>query len=308
MSLIGSIILLLEQVIFIPGLTLWWRGDAVGLELRHRFIDPVTCRECLFNGRRELNHRIINDLIERYNYRTEVFVETFSKLNIDTAGTRRELNMRGLKLLPRLARFLEDAHSGLAVVAAANGVDWRMKWVTGDGLDSIDVGKVIVDESAVNMMRTASSIAIVLDNAGEAVFDVAFALALAARGYEVMLVARSLPYETDVVKSEAEWLVREVSRILGLEGSVRVAGTGSRYPVFARGRVDHRLLEAVGSFDVVLSKGIANYEALIEYCSVDPERVIAALTAKCPPIAGLLSVDLGTPVARAGYGCRSSRT
>ncbi len=288
---------------------LWCRGDAVGLELRHRFIDPVACRECLFNGRRELNPEIIDSIMREYGYRTEIFVETFGKLNVDTASLRRDLNNRGLRMLPALARILDDPRMGLALVAAANGVDWRMKWIAEDGLARIDPSRAIVDDNAVAMLRKASSVAIVLDNAGEAVFDVALALTLASGGYDVMLAARSLPYETDTVEAEAGWLLREVARILGLEHAidrVKVAGTGSRYPAFARNRVRRGLLDEIKARDIVVSKGIANYEALMEYCSVPPGRVIAALAAKCPPIAGVLGVKMGTPVVRVGYTCRFS--
>ena len=288
---------------------LWCCGDAVGLELRHRFIDPVACRECLFNGRRELNPEVITAVMRRYSYRTEIFVETFGRLNIDTTSLRRDLNNRGLRLLPAFARILKDPRRGLAVIAAANGVDWRMKWVAEDGLSTIDPSRTVVDDNAVAMLRNASSIVIALDNAGEAVFDVALALTLASRGYDVMLTARSLPYETDIIESEVKWLLSEAARILGLEdtvGGIRVVGTGSRYPVFAWNRVRRSLLKEVKARDVVISKGIANYEALMEYCSVAPDRVVAALAAKCPPIAGILGVKLGTPVVRAGYACRFS--
>ena len=288
---------------------LWCRGDAVGLELRHRFIDPVACRECLFNGRRELNPEVITAIMREYGYRTEIFVETFGRLNIDTTSLRRDLNNRGLRILPAFARILDEPRMGLAVIAAANGVDWRMKWAVDDGLSTIDPSRTVVDDNAVAMLRNASSIAIVLDNAGEAVFDVALALTLASRGYDVMLAARSLPYETDIVESEVKRLLSEVARILGLEdatGSIRVVGTGSRYPAFARNRVRRGLLEEIKVRDVVISKGIANFEALMEYCSVAPDRVVAALAAKCPPIAGILGVKLGTPVVRAGYACRFS--
>ncbi|MCE4603045.1 MAG: ARMT1-like domain-containing protein [Desulfurococcales archaeon] len=214
------------------------------------------------------------------------------------------LNSHTLQALPRIIGLLNGERSALAVMANANAVDYRMPWLQGGPLDEAGF-RAHVDEGAVRLLREAGSIAILLDNAGEAVVDIAYALLRASQGVRVVLVARSMEYETDVTQAEAKRLTADIAEALGLDpGPVEVLGTGTDYPAPIRSKIHPATAEALDGVDLVISKGIANFEALMEECWPSPDRVIVALKAKCPPVARELGVGLGDAVAKLGYRCR----
>lgn len=211
---------------------------------------------------------------------------------------KRKLNRRALRLLPRLYRPGMSLEELLRLQAWANRVDFGLPWQPRDPF--IDA-QVIVDPDAVRLLRDAASVSILLDNAGEAVFDVAVALDLASRGYRVALVAKSREYEVDVTAWEARRLLTRVSSALGLDATgVKVLATGGIMPAPAEPRTAHLLTR---EYDTVVTKGIANIEALMERCSMPPERVIAALAAKCPPFSDELGATLGAAAVVKGYRC-----
>ncbi len=280
------------------------RGDAAGLaRLVTRFLEPPVCVECFLHAREGLPGEALRGFLEREPSRTRAFFESYRLLAAargSTRGLREALNEAALKALPGLLpRLRSGPEALLGEVARANGVDFRMLW------DTRARGEPLVDPRAVEALRGARRVAWVLDNAGEAVVDVAAALILASRGVEVTLTAKGEEYEVDVTAEEAAGLVERVAGLLGLSpGLVRVVSTGSIYPAVFRREASREAVEALERADVVISKGIAAFEALTEECWPSPSRVVVALTAKCPPVAGALGVELGRPVARLGYPCR----
>ncbi len=205
-----------------------------------------------------------------------------------------------LQALPSLVHRLERDDDALPFLAYANAVDYRMPWFQDRPLGG-EPYRAVVDRHAIEYASKASSIAILLDNAGEAVIDIAYALVKAERGVRVYLVARSREYETDVTYAEARRLLYDVAEVLGLEaGRVELVGTGSHYP--APHHRD-RLAKVLDNVDLVISKGIANFEALMEKCWPEPERTVIALRAKCPPVARATGAMLGDAVVKQGYRC-----
>ena len=279
-----------------------------GIEKARVFIDPERCLHCYLETRASLGvgrERAL-EILSRNPSRTKAFVESFSLSKRDFSRVKESLNEAALRLLEesRLWESISDPLDWLALAAAANSIDSWMPW----GAHSSSVKLVKwrppsrVREEVAKLLRDASDVVFLLDNAGEAVIDVALALSLASEGRKVYLVAKSLPYETDVTVGEVEAIIGRVSRLLGVEARLEVAGTGSRYPAPAVAALGG--LSMVRGAELVVSKGIANYEALIEYCSIDPSRTVIALTAKCPVLAEKFGVGLGDPVLRRGYECR----
>ena len=140
-------------------------------------------------------------------------------------------------------------------------------------------------DRAVKLLENACSVIIMLDNAGEAVIDLVLALNLASQGYRVYVTARSEPYELDVTASEVRMLFIDVARVLAMDTrGIEIVETGSRYPAPAKGRVSKRVQKLLKGSDLILSKGIANLEAFIDYGFDEPEKVVLAVKAKCLPI------------------------
>ncbi|MEB3788260.1 MAG: ARMT1-like domain-containing protein [Desulfurococcales archaeon] len=229
------------------------------------------------------------------NDRTLGFVESYARMagqGDPLEGLKRELNERVLHIASGGLEF-EDYRGLLEVLAAANGVDWGMKDYTfkpGQAGMLLDTGGVKWIGDPVGLVEEAESVAIVVDNAGEAVIDLLAARWLVERGHRVVMVARSLPYEVDVTAGE----LRELAARLGVD--VEVYETGGRLPVFHPSSLDSPGGRAVRDANVILSKGIANFEAALENTGLSLSRLVFLLRAKCRPIASWAGVSVGVPL------------
>lgn len=271
-----------------------------------KLLDSRLCLDCYTSSRIDRVHdserkRLLMELLENVERRTELFVESHPIVFSEDAfrSVKEELNSVALNALSDLYR--DDVDYLLRLSCAANAVDISNPWY--EGFDLVDelghaMDRIVggVDRVA-RILEKAREIAVLLDNAGEAVVDIALGLALAERGAKVYLVARSASYEVDVVENEVRDLVNRVAEALSIEvGDVHVVGTGGRYPAPARGKVSNVVTDLLRRVDVVISKGIANLEAFIDYGFEHPEKVVLLVKSKCPPIAKLLNASLGTPV------------
>jgi len=293
-------------------------GDAVGLALPlqgPRLLDSAHCIECFIHNRVKIARdegarRRLLELLRKAVYRTELFVEGY---RIATGGadlyreSRARLNEAVLRIVKRVYEECRDVEQWLTALAAANMVDVNMPWhrfsteMLLSELSRLSM-RVRVPREVVRLVEGSRSIALLLDNAGEAVVDIAFAIYAAESGRRIYLVARSEPYEVDVTVEEAQELLERVAEALGIDVGygVRIVETGSSYPAPAYPHVGNECIEVLKRVDVVISKGIANAEAIIEYGALDSSRVVLVLRAKCPPIAKLFGVEMGSPIVAAG--------
>ncbi len=293
-------------------------GDVVGLALavlnpvlRDQLLDIDTCLRCYERTRitfakDEVSRKRLLELLERCRTRTELFVESFAVLYGDTdpyLGTRERLNNAVLNALKDLVDDLKDPAKGVEILAKANAVDVSMPWYEFDASSYLDeLHRVGVEVRGFDESRlvNAKSVAIVLDNAGEAVLDVAFAMLLAIKGIDVWILTRSQPYEVDVVYDEVVELVKRVGKVLGIDARIRVLGTGSRYQPPAKPYVSSDVIKVMERADLVISKGVGNFKAFLEYRPIDLGKVLFLLKAKCPPMARFLGIEMGRAIASMG--------
>ncbi|NPA97078.1 MAG: DUF89 family protein [Crenarchaeota archaeon] len=276
-------------------------------ELERKLLDKNTCLECFNHSRLSIAPQSIKpkllELLKRCRFRTELFVESYALIYGDS-DPYRDLKSRLNELaLGILSEVLEPSiESMLMLSAAGNAVDVSMPWYKGFDLASeLRRAKLEIHsnvDAASRALEDAKTVAVLLDNAGEVVIDIALAQLLASRGKSTYLIARSLPYETDATCSEVLELVDRVSDVLGFGAreAVRIVCTGSRYPAPATGFVDARVTNLLRDADVVISKGIANLEALLEFGFDEPQKVVTILKAKCLPIANLFRTNLGSVI------------
>ncbi len=267
--------------------------------------DPKECLECLLHSRSSVIGRDEAARLIRMD-RARAFVETFTRLaggGDPLKGLKRRLNEAALKLVPGLG--VQGYRGLLELMARANGVDWGMKdheFDPGDAprlLAGDPVYRGIDPGRAASMAREASTVAIVLDNSGEAVLDLWSAGRLMDLGHRVYVVARERPYEVDVTVEEATML----AEALGVD--VEVYPTTGPYPVFhpeSRGSPGWR---RVTGADLVIVKGIANFEAAVENPGGVDGGLLFLLRAKCIPIASFFRVGLGTPIIASPGGLSS---
>ncbi len=191
-------------------------------------------------------------------------------------------------LLQRLAdlRGCELVGELLAASIAANALDPGVPGYESMGVDlSVKLGRD-ERERACYLISRARRIAYILDNAGEAVVDLEVVKALRGMDLEVYVLAKSGAYQNDVTVDEAV--------AMGFGEYAKVVGTGSDSAAPLPGELSGEALEALASADVIIAKGMANFEAFEEWAP--PKPVVHVLLAKCLPVASAAGVKVGEGV------------
>ncbi|WP_341871677.1 ARMT1-like domain-containing protein [Pyrolobus fumarii] len=229
--------------------------------------------------------------------RTRAFVESFVLIytlagyNNPNQEVKEKINRVMIEAAPLLLeRLPKNPRLALEVSAAANAVDvemldYRFSGSLLEALSEKPEYRYTSADEVDEILSRAKRIAILLDNAGEAVVDLIVAARLVEHGKSVTLYARSKPYETDVTVDE----VRELLGVLGLQLEVR--GSGTHYPPHHPASEVRNELE---EYDLVLAKGIANFETFLE--APLKTQTLSLLRAKCSPLARLFNVEKGKPI------------
>jgi len=210
------------------------------------------------------------------------------------AAAKRAHNRLALGLLPELERRVAAApdplRAALRMVMAANVIDLGIN----RQLDEADVAAAVEgawelpiagdDAAFEGEVRAAGRILYLADNAGELVFDRLLIERLPRD--RVILAVRGAPIINDVLRADAV----EV----GLADLVPIIDNGYAAPGTVLGSCSKAFLAALEAADLVVSKGQGNFETLTG-CS---RPTWFLLKAKCPVVAELLGVPLGTLVIR----------
>lgn len=133
-------------------------------------------------------------------------------------------------------------------------------------------------------LAEARTVLYLVDNAGEIVLDRILVEELLARGKEVTVAVRGSPTLNDATLEDA----REV----GLSGIAEVLTTGSDVPGVFLPEASAEFRARFGKADLVLAKGMGNFEGLTEV----RRPVFFLLQAKCRPVAEEVGVPLGSLV------------
>ena len=175
-------------------------------------------------------------------------------------GNTFDHGVKGHEIAPDFAAFFEDEFArGLAI----------------DDCDEIE--------------ERLDRVVYITDNCGEIVLDRLLIGHLADRGARVTVAVRDGPILNDATLEDARAL--ELDRLVDC---LTTTGGGSEIGV-PLDRIPPDLAEAIEGADLVIAKGMANYESLSEYGGLPP--VAFLLAAKCRPIAARLEVGIGEKVA-----------
>ncbi len=241
--------------------------------------------------------------------RTEVFVESYKYLDktLDVGSVFKSVKGELNRLFIEYVRGMDFSNMGLGelleAMALANGIDVELPDYNGVSNDLSSLSGLFSDSvawvtgSVVELLGRARNVAVVLDNAGEAVVDVVVSLELLRRGYNVVLIARGEDYEVDITYSEVAEILSVFEQDKDL--SINIVSTSSRYPVFSpkASTESRKVLEAA---DIVLVKGMGNAEAYLEYPIIPASKVVFLLRAKCRPFAEILGVGTRVSVIVSG--------
>ncbi|RLG69945.1 MAG: hypothetical protein DRO11_06945 [Methanobacteriota archaeon] len=137
-------------------------------------------------------------------------------------------------------------------------------------------------------LLSSKSVLYLCDNAGEIVFDY-FLIDEIKRGFgcQVTAVVRGGPVINDATMEDAEKV--------GLTSLVRTITTGSD-AVGVLPEESPNLLQEMEKADLVIAKGMGNYETITEYVDM-VKPVVFLLMAKCSPVARSVGVGRGDTIA-----------
>jgi uncharacterized protein with ATP-grasp and redox domains len=208
------------------------------------------------------------------------------------AESKREANRVALGLLPRARELYTQSPPGdrfrtaalLSIVGNvmdfgieggledASSLETAFDQLVGEGLGRDD------SDALVDLLTPGAEVVYLTDNCGEIVFDQLLLEELGRLGCRVTLVVKGDPVLTDATRADVEelGLAEMVDRVLDT-GPLAVGVDLSTVPSDTR--------EAVEAADVVISKGMANFESLSD-SGVRP--IAYLLRTKCDPVASTL--------------------
>jgi damage-control phosphatase, subfamily I len=230
-------------------------------------------------------------------FTSRVLLDTYAALGVEDpfAEIRKQMNELGRKTAEmaraRIERSDDPLHTAILYAAAGNIIDVgpRASFDLDGALEHLhfrhDDYRVLREK-----LRTARTILYVLDNAGEIFLDRLVLERLTE--YRLTMVVKPGPILNDAIVSDAE--------AADLPALGRVITTGSRVLGVDPDQLDHatrsgqlsEFADVFESADVVIAKGHANFESM-----VDLERdAFFVLKAKCPVVANRLRVAEGDSV------------
>ena len=146
-------------------------------------------------------------------------------------------------------------------------------------------------DDAVEAMERANTIVFVLDNAGEVVFDRLLADKLKMIGKKVYAIVKSGAFQNDETLAELSYSKLE-------ESFDQVVGSGTDAASLFLDEISSDVWKLIEEADLVVAKGMANFEYLSENVEKLGKPTLFLLVAKCQPIARLLGVERYTVIAK----------
>jgi uncharacterized protein with ATP-grasp and redox domains len=143
-------------------------------------------------------------------------------------------------------------------------------------------------ERIMEILRGAREVLYFADNAGEIVFDQLVLKELNELEVKVTLVVRGEPILTDVTMPDV--------KDLDLDSIVNDVTTTNAFAVGVDfDRIDGALKDKLASTDLIISKGMANWES---FSDEDYSPIAHLLRTKCEPVAATVGVKKGLNVAK----------
>jgi hypothetical protein len=145
-----------------------------------------------------------------------------------------------------------------------------------------------IDDTA-RISPLCSRVVYLSDNCGEIVLDRLLIQYLKSTGAHVTLAVKEIPLLNDATLEDA--------RMLGLDRIVDLLTTnGNRGEIgICLDNIPADLTRAIDNCTLIIAKGMANFESLMEYEKLPPVAYLMA--AKCKPVADEVGVPVGSKVA-----------
>jgi Uncharacterized conserved protein len=213
--------------------------------------------------------------------------------NNDPYIKEREIsNDIALDFLPQVEKILREGNTlknYIKVAIAGNVIDFGALGLDMD-MESLIINTMKKDpvldstEDLEEELKRSKTIIYLADNIGEIVFD-------------KILIKKIKEYDVDVVVALKEKPILNDACIddalkIGLDKVAKLTSTGTDSIGIIEEDVSAEFMELFNKSDMVIAKGLGNYEGLGEMDLKD-KPVFCLLNAKCPPVARDIGVELG---------------
>jgi hypothetical protein len=208
---------------------------------------------------------------------------------------RARSNEIALKFLPRVKKilkadsslksYLKAAIAGNLLDFAALGLDIDMESMVLSAMQK----ELTIDKSPEleEGLKKAQNVLYLADNVGEIVFDKLLIEKILEYGVKVTVALKKEPILNDACLDEA--------LEIGLDEVAHLTTTGTDSVGVVYKDVSLEFLELFYQSDLVIAKGLGNYEGLTEM-DLKNKPVFCLLNAKCPPVAREIGVRVGDNV------------
>lgn len=222
------------------------------------------------------------------------------------AEPKRVHNQAVLAMLPAARELVAESSDALAMAIRISAVGNTMDFSIADTFDvpSLlqDAQELAFSIDDIDRFRArlleAQTLVLFTDNAGEIVFD-----RLLLDTIQQVRATAGLPtLDLTVVVKGGPTLndaLREDAHRAGMADIATIVDTGYPAMGIVRGLVSDSTLTLIEDADVVLAKGMANFETTFDD-DVIPVHTFYLLKAKCPPVANLVGAPVGTLVLADG--------
>lgn len=213
---------------------------------------------------------------------------------------KRRANELALSLLPRAVALIEEAEpkerlrEACRIACLGNIVEYD---VPGHSHDVEEAFSRLRDENLHiddtddfrRLLKPGVEVLLLTDNAGEIAFDRLLVREIRSLGCRVTVAVKGGPCLNDATLEDAE-------AVGMMDEADRVITTGVDAIGVDLSETSEEFMKTYRSADVIVSKGMANWETLTEYPA--PSPTLFLLRAKCEPVADSLGVPLESNIAK----------
>ncbi|AEF95856.1 damage-control phosphatase ARMT1 family protein [Methanotorris igneus] len=148
--------------------------------------------------------------------------------------------------------------------------------------------KVDYSEELLKDLKSSKKVFYICDNAGEIVFDRILIEEIKKYVDEVVVAVKGKPILNDATLEDA--------KLVGIDKIAKVITTGSDIIGIILEECSEEFLKEFESSDLIIAKGMGNYESLTEYEDKINKPIYYILKAKCVPVAENIGVNVGDNV------------
>ena len=209
---------------------------------------------------------------------------------------KNQANNQAKQQLPQLLKMIDTADDPLLMAVKLAIVGNVIDFGTMNRLDSKEMINNINDIPFNNQVfplfekraNNAKTVLYLSDNTGEIIFDRLLVDQLVKRNCQVTFAVKKNPIINDATRNDAEFA--EIDKI----ATIIEGDDGSNYsaPGFVSDLTSTEFKDLLSSVDLVISKGQGNYESLND----EQREIFFLLMVKCPLVAGVINIDVGTMV------------